>query len=118
MGKTAKTECLFGQEAPLSSFQRVLLAVIRGYQLTLSPFIGRQCRFYPTCSHYAQEAIHIHGAMRGSALAAKRLGKCHPFHEGGVDLVPPGQIQPETEATSTKNNTHTSVTSGVVSTHS
>ena len=68
--------------------RRVLQAGIRLYQWTLSPFLGRQCRFYPTCSHYAHEAIEEFGAVRGSVLAARRLGRCHPFHPGGVDLVP------------------------------
>jgi putative membrane protein insertion efficiency factor len=68
--------------------RRVLQAGIRLYQWTLSPFIGRQCRFYPTCSHYAHEAIEEFGALRGSVLALRRLGRCHPFHPGGVDLVP------------------------------
>lgn len=62
--------------------------LIRGYQLTLSPYIGRQCRFYPTCSHYAMEAIECHGLLRGGLLAVRRVGRCHPFHPGGVDLVP------------------------------
>lgn len=64
------------------------LALIRGYQLVLSPWIGRQCRFYPTCSQYAAEAIDIHGLGRGTVMTIRRLSKCHPFHPGGVDLVP------------------------------
>jgi putative membrane protein insertion efficiency factor len=68
--------------------RRLLQAGIRLYQWTLSPYLGRQCRFYPTCSHYAHEAIEEFGAVRGSLLAARRLGRCHPFHPGGVDLVP------------------------------
>ncbi len=67
---------------------RLALMLIRGYQLVLSPWIGRQCRFYPTCSHYAAEAIHTHGLLAGGWLMLKRIGKCHPFHPGGVDLVP------------------------------
>lgn len=69
--------------------KQVLLLLIRAYQLVLSPWIGRSCRFYPSCSHYAQEAIDIHGAARGSYLTVQRLGRCHPWHEGGIDLVPP-----------------------------
>lgn len=68
--------------------RRMALAAIRLYQLTLSPYLGRQCRFYPTCSCYAREAIAVHGLGRGGWLALKRLGRCHPFHAGGVDLVP------------------------------
>lgn len=67
----------------------LLLTFIRGYQLTLSPWIGRQCRFYPTCSHYAAEAITEHGPWRGTWLGIRRVARCHPFHPGGVDLVPP-----------------------------
>jgi hypothetical protein len=69
--------------------KRAALAVIRLYQLTLSPFIGRQCRFHPTCSHYAAEAIANFGVLRGSWLALRRLLRCHPFHPGGFDPVPP-----------------------------
>ena len=69
--------------------RRGALALIRVYQVALSPWIGRQCRFYPTCSHYAAEAIEVHGLFRGMLMSARRLGKCHPFHPGGVDLVPP-----------------------------
>ncbi len=67
---------------------RLALMLIRGYQLVLSPWIGRHCRFYPTCSHYAADAIHTHGLLTGGWLTLKRIGKCHPFHPGGVDLVP------------------------------
>ena len=74
--------------------RQLLIAVIRVYQYTLSPLIvfvnrGRVCRFEPTCSHYAIEAIRTHGAMRGSWLAAKRLAKCHPWGSSGHDPVPP-----------------------------
>jgi uncharacterized protein len=68
-----------------------LLAVIliRVYQGTLSPLIGPACRFHPTCSQYAIEAIRRFGVMRGSWLAVKRIGRCHPWHPGGYDPVPP-----------------------------
>ena len=72
---------------PSDLARRTAVAGIRLYQLTLSPYLGRQCRFYPTCSHYAREAIEQHGAWRGGWLAARRLGRCHPFHPGGVDLA-------------------------------
>jgi hypothetical protein len=65
-----------------------MLALIRAYQYTLSPILGRSCRFYPTCSNYAYEAIRQHGPFKGLYLAAKRLLRCHPFHPGGVDPVP------------------------------
>ncbi len=66
----------------------LLLLLIRAYQLTLSPFIGRACRFYPSCSEYAHQAISRHGPARGSLFAVKRLLRCHPFHPGGLDPVP------------------------------
>lgn len=68
--------------------KKVALMVIRFYQLVLSPILGGQCRFYPSCSSYTLEAIAKHGALKGSFLGIKRLLKCHPFHPGGVDLVP------------------------------
>lgn len=71
-----------------SQSARYARALIRGYQLTLSPWIGRHCRFMPTCSAYADEAIAIHGLRRGSLLTLRRLGRCHPFHAGGYDPVP------------------------------
>jgi putative membrane protein insertion efficiency factor len=70
---------------------RFALRTIRLYQLTLSPFIGRQCRFHPTCSVYAAEAIGRFGVVRGSVLAIRRIGRCHPFHPGGFDPVPPSK---------------------------
>jgi putative membrane protein insertion efficiency factor len=68
--------------------RQLLIALIRGYQYLLSPLLGNHCRFYPSCSHYAAEAIETHGLMRGVWLALRRLSKCHPWHEGGVDPVP------------------------------
>ena len=65
-----------------------LLVLIRLYQLTISRLIGPRCRFYPSCSQYAAEAIQKHGAIRGIALALVRVLRCHPWHPGGVDLVP------------------------------
>ncbi len=67
----------------------VLRIVIRFYQLTLSFFFGRTCRFAPTCSEYAREAIGTHGALRGSWLAVRRLYRCHPWGGSGYDPVPP-----------------------------
>jgi putative membrane protein insertion efficiency factor len=68
--------------------KRVLLAFISAYRLLLSPFLGANCRFYPTCSAYAAEAIETHGALRGAWLAVRRILKCHPWHPGGFDPVP------------------------------
>ena len=65
-----------------------LVAAIRGYQYAIGPMRGPSCRFYPSCSEYACEAIEQHGTARGSWLTAKRLCKCHPFHPGGFDPVP------------------------------
>jgi len=67
---------------------RLLLGAIRAYQLTLSPWLGRQCRFEPTCSAYAAHAIAAHGPLRGSWLALRRIGRCHPWGGSGYDPVP------------------------------
>ncbi|HSQ07959.1 MAG TPA: membrane protein insertion efficiency factor YidD [Chromatiaceae bacterium] len=69
--------------------RRILIGLIRSYQYLVSPLLGNHCRFYPSCSHYAAEAIETHGALRGSWLALRRLSRCHPWHEGGIDPVPP-----------------------------
>jgi len=66
----------------------LLLALLRGYKLAISPLLGQRCRFYPSCADYARDAIQYHGAARGSYLALKRVCRCHPFSAGGVDLVP------------------------------
>jgi putative membrane protein insertion efficiency factor len=67
---------------------RVLMWMIRAYQVVLSPFFGQQCRFYPTCSQYALEAINRHGAIVGGYYAIRRLMRCHPWHVGGHDPIP------------------------------
>ncbi len=66
----------------------LLVALIRLYQWTLSPFLGQQCRFTPTCSHYAIEALKTHGAVKGLLLTVKRVSRCHPWQVGGHDPVP------------------------------
>jgi putative membrane protein insertion efficiency factor len=66
----------------------LLIALIRVYQLFVSPLLGNHCRFYPSCSQYAREAIEQHGALCGGWLAIRRLLRCHPWHPGGVDPVP------------------------------
>jgi putative membrane protein insertion efficiency factor len=68
--------------------KKAILLAIRIYQLTLSPILGGQCRFYPSCSSYTRQAIDKHGIGKGLGFAARRLLKCHPFHPGGVDNVP------------------------------
>ena len=65
-----------------------LTLAIRAYQMWVSPLFPAACRYHPTCSAYAIEAIERHGAWRGSVLAAKRISRCHPFHAGGFDPVP------------------------------
>ena len=73
---------------PSKLIQQLLLALIRGYRYALSPFLGQRCRFYPSCSAYAAEALTRYGPLRGSWLAIKRVLRCHPFHPGGHDPVP------------------------------
>jgi len=68
--------------------RKLLILPIKFYRLALSPFLGNNCRFYPSCSEYASEAIQKHGALKGLFLAMKRIFKCHPFHKGGYDPVP------------------------------
>tara|TARA_Y100000992_G_scaffold106420_1_gene69290 strand:+ start:575 stop:790 length:216 start_codon:yes stop_codon:yes gene_type:complete len=66
----------------------LLIKLIRLYQITLSAFVGQHCRFTPTCSHYAIKAIENHGLTKGVLLSTKRVCKCHPWSEGGIDEVP------------------------------
>lgn len=68
--------------------KKVLIKSIRGYQYLLSPLVGHQCRFFPTCSEYAIAAVEKYGSAKGTFLAIKRIVKCHPFHPGGIDHVP------------------------------
>lgn len=68
--------------------QRAATAIIRGYQLFISPLLGPRCRFTPTCSQYGIEAINTHGFLKGAWLTSKRLLRCHPFNDGGSDSVP------------------------------
>jgi putative membrane protein insertion efficiency factor len=74
----------------------ILVLLVRAYQVALSPLLPAACRYHPTCSHYAIEALEKHGALRGSWLAVKRIARCHPFRPGGYDPVPdpPGATPP------------------------
>ena len=91
-----------------------LLAAVRFYRRAVSPVLPPRCRFVPTCSEYAVEALEVHGAARGSLLALLRLLKCAPWHPGGVDLVPPARPPriPPTRRSGTAHRDHSSCTSG------
>lgn len=69
-------------------FTAILVGLIRSYQILLSPRIGQVCRYYPTCSHYGLEAVKVHGAGKGSLLAAWRVMRCHPWAIGGIEYIP------------------------------
>ncbi len=66
----------------------LLISVFRAYHLLISPLLGNHCRFYPTCSDYACDAIELYGVLRGLYLTTRRLLRCHPWHLGGIDPVP------------------------------
>jgi uncharacterized protein len=76
-------------QARPSAAARALMALITGYRRFISPLLGPRCRFAPSCSAYALEAVREHGARRGTWLAVRRIGRCHPFNPGGFDPVPP-----------------------------
>lgn len=78
-----------------SKMQTILINLVKFYQTFISPMKAPSCRFTPTCSQYAVEAIKIHGSVKGSWLSVKRLLKCHPLHPGGSDPVPESKSQPE-----------------------
>jgi len=71
----------------------ISLCLIKLYQAVISPLLGPRCRFYPTCSQYASEAIQSHGVIKGWGLAFRRILKCHPFHLGGIDMVPERKLK-------------------------
>ena len=73
---------------------RLLVLLLRGYRFLISPLYGDVCRYYPTCSAYALEAVTEHGSLRGSWLAVRRIARCHPWAAGGVDPVPPSSHGP------------------------
>jgi len=84
--------------------KRLLMLLVRAYSLLISPFLGRNCRYYPTCSAYTLEAIERHGAWRGLWLGIRRVGRCHPWHEGGYDPVPDRQKSPGADTTRGNDN--------------
>jgi uncharacterized protein len=75
----------------------VLIAFLKLYRKFVSPMYGNVCRFYPSCSAYALEAVQLHGAVRGSWLAVRRLARCHPWNPGGYDPVPPKDVNQQRE---------------------
>ncbi len=85
--------------------KNLLTKIIRGYQILISPLLGHRCRFFPSCSHYATEAINKYGSSKGSYLAVRRVFKCHPFHPGGYDPVPGTEIEKQTEITEQQEKT-------------
>jgi putative membrane protein insertion efficiency factor len=76
-----------------SMARRLFILLVKGYQLLISPFLGNNCRYYPTCSQYTIEAIELHGIFRGTWLGIRRISRCHPFHEGGIDPVPGSELE-------------------------
>ena len=94
----------------------VLIAPIRFYQRFITPYTPATCRFYPTCSSYAVTALREHGALRGSWLTLRRLGRCHPWSEGGIDYVPPRRRrEPRPGGVSSDSESSVSSMSGAVS---
>ncbi len=80
--------------------KHLLIWALKGYRFAISPLYGQVCRYYPTCSAYALEAVETHGAVRGTWLAARRVARCHPWAAGGLDPVPPASTRrvPESAA--------------------
>ncbi|WP_432477919.1 membrane protein insertion efficiency factor YidD [Nocardioides sp. GXQ0305] len=75
----------------------LLIGLLRAYRLLISPLYGQVCRYHPSCSAYALEAVTVHGSLRGTALAVRRLGRCHPWAAGGYDPVPPSRDEADRE---------------------
>ena len=82
----------------------ILVGIIRAYQIGLSPRLGQVCRYYPSCSHYGLEAIKVHGAGKGSLLAAWRILRCHPWATGGVEFIPAKRTWSNREVIETSTN--------------
>jgi len=79
--------------------RKLALLLIQFYRYAISPLMANHCRFHPSCSCYAQEAIEHHGLLRGGWLTLRRLGRCHPWHPGGYDPVPPANAKPRPSST-------------------
>ncbi len=88
----------------------LLIALLKGYQFAISPLYGQVCRYHPTCSAYALEAVTVHGSIKGSWLAVRRIGRCHPWAAGGYDPVP-SKFSPD--STSQQLLGHVNTTQGV-----
>jgi uncharacterized protein len=86
----------------------VLIGLLKAYRFAISPLYGQVCRYHPTCSAYALEAVQTHGAMRGTWLAVRRVARCHPWAAGGLDPVPP----PKNRRSSTPRSSLTTPTTG------
>jgi putative membrane protein insertion efficiency factor len=89
-----------GHPGPVAA---VLILLVRAYRRFLSPLLGQQCRFHPSCSAYGLEALQVHGALRGTWLTARRIARCHPFHPGGYDPVPPKKTPGQRAAASSNS---------------
>ena len=94
MGKMVTSNAERESRQRPSPAARLLVLLLSGYRMFISPLLAPRCRFYPSCSAYALEAVQVHGALRGSWLAARRLSRCHPFHAGGLDPVPARAARP------------------------
>ena len=92
-GNTLPSQESAGPVGPVAS---LLILLVRAYRRFLSPLLGQQCRFHPSCSAYGLEALQVHGALRGTWLTARRIARCHPFNPGGHDPVPPRKTRTET----------------------
>ncbi|NOX28321.1 MAG: membrane protein insertion efficiency factor YidD [Gammaproteobacteria bacterium] len=84
----------------------LLLFFVRTYRYLISPLLPATCRFYPSCSSYCEEAVREHGALHGGWLSLRRLSRCHPWHEGGVDLVPQSNPVPSAQKSAICNHHH------------
>ena len=87
--------------------KRLLIGLLKGYRFAISPLYGQVCRYHPSCSAYALEAVTVHGSLRGTWLAARRVGRCHPWAAGGYDPVPPAVTSREPRQPARKEPTTT-----------